>query len=70
MELADYDLRHVAHLAACEGHIELLEFLIKDTKFDFELSDRWGRTAMEELSHTIPRDEKIRLKKLIREHRD
>ena len=28
LEISDYDLRHVAHLAACEGHIQMLEYLI------------------------------------------
>jgi len=28
LEYSDYDLRHVAHLAASEGHVETLEYLI------------------------------------------
>lgn len=35
LELSDYDLRHVGHLAACEGHYAVLEFLATETKFDF-----------------------------------
>lgn len=37
LELSDYDLRHVGHLAACEGHYSVLEFLAKETKFNFLL---------------------------------
>jgi uncharacterized protein len=35
LELSDYDQRNIAHLAACEGHVNLLEFLITETTFDF-----------------------------------
>ena len=35
LETADYDLRHVGHLAACEGHFEMLKYLASETKFDF-----------------------------------
>jgi len=27
LEISDYDLRHVAHLAACEGHVDILTYL-------------------------------------------
>jgi hypothetical protein len=56
LELSDYDHRNIAHLAACEGHVNLLEFLITETTFDFSLCDRWGRDAFEELSHKVSRD--------------
>lgn len=69
LEISDYDLRHVAHLAACEGHIPILEFLITETTFNFELKDRWGSTAIDELSHKVARDHKNRLRELLAEHR-
>jgi hypothetical protein len=69
LEISDYDLRHVAHLAACEGHVKILEFLITQTKFDFDLSDRWGRTAFEEIAHKVSREDKLALKKLLKEYR-
>ncbi len=43
IEEVDYDFRSVAHLAAAEGHTELLLFLINETKFNFSLKDRWGK---------------------------
>lgn len=35
IETSDYDLRTVAHLAAAEGHTELLLYLINETNFNF-----------------------------------
>ena len=40
IEISDYDLRTVAHLAAAEGHWDLIVFLIIDTHFNFSLKDR------------------------------
>lgn len=37
LEVSDYDKRSVGHLAAAEGHQEILEFLATETKFNFEL---------------------------------
>ena len=37
LDISDYDLRHVAHLAACEGHLDMLEYLITKTTFNFDL---------------------------------
>jgi hypothetical protein len=55
IETTDYDKRSVAHLAAAEGHTELLLYLINETNFNFELKDRWGNTPMDEIH-----DEEIR----------
>ena len=35
LEISDYDLRNVAHLAACEGHLAILSFLASETNFNF-----------------------------------
>ena len=56
-------------MAAAEGHIEMIEYLITQTKFDFDETDRWGRDPVEEMSHKVSREEKLRIKKLIKEHR-
>jgi len=42
-------LRTVAHLAAAEGHTELLLYLINETDFDFDLQDRWGNRPLDEI---------------------
>jgi hypothetical protein len=49
LEFADYDLRHVGHLAACEGHYAILEYLATETTFDFEKVDRWGNDTFSEM---------------------
>lgn len=67
LEVSDYDLRNIGHLAASEGHLDLLEFLINHTNFDFDLADRWGRSPLEEMAHKVSREDKMKLKKLIKE---
>jgi hypothetical protein len=53
LEIADYDLRHVAHLAACEGHLDVLKYLITATTFNFLLKDRWGNNAFDEMKKKV-----------------
>lgn len=52
IEIADYDLRTVAHLAAAEGHWELVDYLVNETEFNFDLADRWGKKPLEEIHDT------------------
>ena len=49
IEQADYDQRTIGHLAAAEGHIQILEMLATKTQFNFDLIDRWGHSVLEEL---------------------
>lgn len=49
IETTDYDRRSVAHLAAAEGHTELLLYLINETSFNFDLVDRWGKAPLDEI---------------------
>ena len=46
---ADYDKRTIGHLAAAEGHWQILEFLANHSKFDFNLVDRWNTSVIDEL---------------------
>ena len=39
---SDYDHRTVGHLAACENHKELLEYIASETNFNFFYKDRFG----------------------------
>ncbi len=43
----DYDSRTPIHLAAGEGHYDIVEYLI-DNNVEFEVKDRWGTTPLEE----------------------
>jgi len=44
----DYDKRTVAHIAAAEGHINIIKFLVEETYVNIIVSDRWGNTPYSE----------------------
>uniref|UniRef100_A0AC35U614 Glutaminase n=1 Tax=Rhabditophanes sp. KR3021 TaxID=114890 RepID=A0AC35U614_9BILA len=44
----DYDKRSALHLAAAEGRSELVRFLIRVAKVDYEGKDRWNRTPLDD----------------------
>jgi glutaminase len=48
LNVKDYDSRTALHIAACEGHIELVKFLVERCRVDKDVKDRWGFTAEEE----------------------
>ena len=49
IETGDYDKRTIGHLAAAEGHVEMLKFLATQSKFNFDLRDRWNYSVLGEL---------------------
>ena len=60
-DISDYDCRTAGHIAACEGHKDVLQAL-QNAGARFDLRDRWGVTAEVEMkrrkelhrSHTDP----------------
>uniref|UniRef100_A0A8C6UT67 glutaminase n=2 Tax=Neogobius melanostomus TaxID=47308 RepID=A0A8C6UT67_9GOBI len=48
MEQRDYDSRTALHVAAAEGHIEVVRFLLEACKVNPAPRDRWGNTPMDE----------------------
>lgn len=44
----DYDGRTALHLAVCEGHVDIVRFLVKVVKVNCNIKDRWGKIAKEE----------------------
>ncbi|KAI3355909.1 hypothetical protein L3Q82_004456 [Scortum barcoo] len=51
MEQRDYDSRTALHVAAAEGHTEVVRFLLEACKVNPVPVDRWGNTPMEEAAH-------------------
>ncbi|KAK1804402.1 hypothetical protein P4O66_020410 [Electrophorus voltai] len=44
----DYDGRSALHVAASEGRLEVISFLVENAGADCTLKDRWGNTALQE----------------------
>lgn len=48
MNLGDYDGRTALHLAAAEGHLRCVKFLLEECKVKYDCRDRWGQTPLTE----------------------
>uniref|UniRef100_A0A8C3XUR6 glutaminase n=1 Tax=Chelydra serpentina TaxID=8475 RepID=A0A8C3XUR6_CHESE len=52
MEQRDYDSRTALHVAAAEGHVEVVTFLLEACKVNPFPKDRWNNTPMDENSRS------------------
>ena len=43
----DYDLRSALHVAADEGRVEMVRFLLAQADVDVNATDRWGGTPLD-----------------------
>ena len=47
LSFKDYDSRTPIHLAAGEGHYDIVKYLM-DNNVEYDVKDRWGSTPLEE----------------------
>ncbi|XP_053564115.1 glutaminase liver isoform, mitochondrial [Bombina bombina] len=48
MEQMDYDSRTALHVAASEGHVDVIKFLTEGCRVNPFVEDRWGNTALQD----------------------
>lgn len=58
---SNYDRRTLAHIAAAEGHIEIIKYLI-EINLNLMISDRWGNTPFDEATNDIKKLLRIKFK--------
>ncbi|XGW12261.1 hypothetical protein V3C99_013172 [Haemonchus contortus] len=50
LSTCDYDRRTPLHVAASEGDLNMVKFLVNVAKVDVDARDRWNRSALERCS--------------------
>ncbi|CAD5213024.1 unnamed protein product [Bursaphelenchus okinawaensis] len=51
MSSSDYDKRTALHVAAAEGQLDVVKFLVNIARVKIDAKDRWGRTPMDDAVH-------------------
>ncbi|KAL6735434.1 hypothetical protein Aduo_005877 [Ancylostoma duodenale] len=65
LNMTDYDGRTALHIAASEGHVELLKFFLSVAQVNHSPRDRWGRTPLDEARQF----DKLECAQLLENHR-
>ena len=67
LNVKNFDGRTVGHIAVASNKIEIIEFLAKSKKYNFQTKDRWGKSPIDLIkwSDQISISEKNRLLSLI-----
>ncbi|CAJ0587130.1 unnamed protein product, partial [Mesorhabditis spiculigera] len=48
LSVSDYDQRTPLHVAASEGHLEVVRFLVLTAKVEIDVKDRWGQIPIDD----------------------
>ena len=56
MNIEDHNKRTISHIAAAEGHIDIIKFLVEETNVNILSNDKWGNTPYSEAKNQEIRD--------------
>jgi ankyrin repeat protein len=56
LNIEDHNRRTIAHIAAAEGHTDVIKFLVEETNMNILSNDRWGNTPYSEAKNQDIRD--------------
>jgi ankyrin repeat protein len=56
LNIEDHNKRTISHIAAAEGHIDIIKFLVEETNVNILSNDKWGNTPYSEAKNKEIRD--------------